>query len=70
VGFQRLTSAQRERAKARKGEARARFVERVKNEIHQHINVNKYYFIFYRNDGLREGLLYHDPLTAVIPKKK
>jgi len=41
----------------------------LKNEIHPHINVNKYYFIFYRNDGLREGLLYHDPLTAVIPKK-
>lgn len=40
-----------------------------KNDIHPNINKDKYYFIFYRGDGLREGLLYHDTLTPVVPKK-
>jgi hypothetical protein len=41
-----------------------------KNHIHPNINKNKYYFIFYRNDGLREGLLYHEDLILIVPKEK
>lgn len=41
-----------------------------KNDIHPFLNANKYYFIFYRGDGLREGLLFHNELNPIVPKEK
>jgi len=41
-----------------------------KSHIHPVLNVNKYYFILYKNDGLREGLLYHEELMPIVPKEK
>ena len=51
MGFQRLTSAQRERAKARKGEARARFVERVKNDAER----SAFCFVAYADGRLEDA---------------